>query len=116
MPRLHLTDVVVQRLHSVGIYYDETTPAFGIRIGKHRKAWVITKGKDRQRITLGLYPSMRLADARQEAKKRLVEEPVKGGRITFDEAYELYKPVLATKKPRTQRDYKRALEKFLQSV
>ncbi|MGA8610790.1 MAG: tyrosine-type recombinase/integrase [Xanthobacteraceae bacterium] len=116
MPRLHLTDVVVQRLHSVGIYYDETTPAFGIRIGKHRKAWVITKGKDRQRITLGLYPSMRLADARQEAKKRLVEEPVKGSRITFDEAYELYKPVLVTKKPRTQSDYKRALEKFLQPV
>jgi integrase len=116
MPRLHLTDVVVQRLQSVGIYYDDTTPAFGIRIGKHRKAWVITKGKDRQRITFGLYPSMTLADARQEARKRLVEEPVKGGRITFGEAYELYKPVLATKKPRTQRDYKRALEKFLQPV
>jgi integrase len=116
MPRLHLTDVVVQRLQTVGIHYDDTTPAFGIRIGKHRKAWVITKGKDRQRITLGLYPSMRLADARQEAKKRLVEEPIKGGRITFNEAYELYKPVLATKKPRTQSDYKRALEKFLQPV
>jgi hypothetical protein len=29
---------------------------FGIRIGKNRKAWVITKGSDRQRITLGRYP------------------------------------------------------------
>src|ERR1700693_2451951 len=111
MPNLHLTDVVVQRLKTVGIYYDETTPAFGIRVGKHRKAWVITRGKDRQRITIGLYPAMGLADARKEARRRLSEEPEKGDRITFTAASALYKPVLATKKPRTQCDYKRALEK-----
>jgi hypothetical protein len=69
MPRAHLTDIVVSRLKTVGIYYDTTTPAFGIRIGKNRKAWVITRGTDRQRITIGLYPSMGLADARKEAKK-----------------------------------------------
>jgi hypothetical protein len=32
MARLHLTDVVVQRLKTPGIYYDETTPAFGVRV------------------------------------------------------------------------------------
>jgi len=74
MPRLHLTDVVVRRLKTVGIYYDTTTPAFGIRIGKNRKAWVITQGTDRQRITIGHYPQMPLAEARKEAKKRLVED------------------------------------------
>jgi hypothetical protein len=51
MPRLHLTDVVVQRLKTVGIYYDETTPAFGIRIGKNRKAWVCAT------VDAGAHPS-----------------------------------------------------------
>jgi len=61
MPRLHLTDLVVQRLGTPGIYYDTKKPAFGIRVGKSRKAWVITRGTDRQRITVGHYPAMSLA-------------------------------------------------------
>jgi hypothetical protein len=32
--RVHLTEIVVQRLKNAGIYYDTTTPAFGIRVGK----------------------------------------------------------------------------------
>jgi hypothetical protein len=31
MPNLHLTEVVVQRLRDVGIYYDDATPAFRIK-------------------------------------------------------------------------------------
>ncbi len=113
MARLHFTDVVISRLKMPGIYYDETTPAFGIRVGKNRKVWVITRGTDRQRISIGRYPSMPLAEARREAKKLLAEEPQKGSRLTFAEAYDRYKDVIATKKPRTQRDYKRMLEKYL---
>ena len=78
MPVTHLTDIVVSRLKTPGIYYDQMTPAFGIRVGKHRKAWVITQGTDRQRISIGKYPQMSLADARKEAKKRLSQEPAKG--------------------------------------
>jgi integrase len=113
MARLHLTDVVVQRVTTAGIYYDATTPAFGIRVGKSRKAWVITRGLDRQRITVGRYPTMSLAEARKEAKKRLAEAPTAGTRISFEAAYERYKETLATKRPRTQRDYKRMIEKYL---
>ncbi len=113
MPTAHLTDVVVSRLKTVGIYYDTITPAFGIRIGKRRKAWVITKGSDRQRITIGQYPAMSLAEARKEAKKRLAEEPTVRGKVTFGEAYESFKEAIASKRPRTQRDYKRVLEKYL---
>ena len=40
MPKAHLTDIVVQRLKLPGTYFDATTPAFGIRVGKHRKAWI----------------------------------------------------------------------------
>jgi integrase len=113
--RIHITDVVVSRLKEPGIYYDTTTPAFGIRIGKNRKAWVITKGNDRQRITIGRYPSMTLAEARKEAKKQLAETPLdRKARITLSAAYEDYKATLPTKKPRTQRDYKRVLDKYFE--
>ena len=112
MPRLHLTNIAVQRLSTIGIYYDTTTPAFGIRVGKHRKAWVITQGTDRQRISIGHYPSMSLAEARKEAKKRLANELVKGARLSFSEAYGQYKLVIAGKKPRTQKDYKRHIDKY----
>jgi integrase len=111
MPRLHLTDVVVQRLKTVGIYYDETTPAFGVRVGKNRKAWIITKGSDRQRISIGRYPAMSLAEARKEAKKRLAEEHTPRTGLTYSEAYDEYKLTLAGKKPRTEAEYKRLIEK-----
>jgi hypothetical protein len=33
--KLHMTDVVVSRL-TRGAYYDQTTPAFGLRVGKNQ--------------------------------------------------------------------------------
>jgi hypothetical protein len=105
MPVAHLTDIVVSRLKTPGIYYDETTPAFGVRVGKHRKAWIITRGTDRQRITIGQYPRMPLAEARKEAKKKLSQEPAQGKKIKFGEAYDLWKVAIESKKPRTQADY-----------
>ena len=109
MPKLHMTDVVVSRLKDCGTYFDETTPAFGLRVGKHRKTWFVVRGRERLRTNIGQYPAVSLADARKEARKLLTEEPSKGARLTFSAAYELYKPTLATKKPRTQYDYKRAI-------
>jgi hypothetical protein len=32
--RGHLTEIVVQRLAEPGTYRDQTTPAFGVRVGK----------------------------------------------------------------------------------
>ena len=111
---VHFTDVVISRLAEPGIYYDTTTPGFGVRVGKNRKVWVVVRGKQRQRIKIGRYPTMTLADARKKAKGLLLEEPKRHDRMTFDQAYELYKPDMERLKPRTQRDYKRMLEKFLQ--
>jgi len=34
MPKLHMTDAVVARLKFNGTYYDEMTPAFGLRVAK----------------------------------------------------------------------------------
>jgi hypothetical protein len=80
--------VVISRLKEPGIYYDVTTPAFGVRVGKNRKVWVVVRGKERQRIKIGRYPSMTLADARKEGKHLLLEKPKKHDRMTFDDAYE----------------------------
>jgi hypothetical protein len=44
MSKLHMTDVVVSQLQESGTYWDETTPGFGIRVGKNRKTWVIMRG------------------------------------------------------------------------
>ena len=113
MPVTHLTDIVVSRIKEPGTYFDETTPAFGIRVGKNRKTWIVMRGTERQRVRIGHYPAVSLADARKEAKKLLTEEPVKHSGMTFASAYEQYKEAIKTKKPRTQRDYKRVIDKYL---
>jgi hypothetical protein len=56
MPKTHLTDVVVSRLNTPGTYYDSTTPAFAIRVGKNRKTWFIIRGRERERTNIGQYP------------------------------------------------------------
>jgi integrase len=113
MPKTHLTDVVVSRLNTPGTYYDSTTPAFAIRVGKNRKTWFVIRGRERERTNIGQYPAVSLADARKEAKKLLTEEPAKHSKMTFAAAYEHYKEALKAKKPRTQYDYKRIIEKHL---
>lgn len=83
-----------------------------MRIGKHKKAWVITRGSDRQRLTIGHYPTMSLADARREARQRLSQPVLPTARLTYREAYERYRiETLSKKKPRTQYDYRRVLER-----
>jgi integrase len=109
----HLTDIVVSRIKSPGTYFDETTPAFGIRVGKNRKTWIVMRGVQRQRVRVGHYPAISLADARKEAKKLLTEEPTKNSSMTFGATSDLYKEAIKAKKPRTQRDYKRILDKYL---
>jgi integrase len=113
MSKLHLTDLVVQRLQQSGTYWDETLPAFGIRVGKNRKTWIVMRGQIRQRVRIGHYPRTSLADARKEARKLLLEEPTRKPAITFSAAYDEYKPdVIDHKKPKTQVEYTRLLKKY----
>lgn len=101
MPTLHLTDIAVQRLKSDGAqttYWDDALPAFGIRVGRRNKTWVVMFGERRQRRTVGHYPTMSLADARTEAKKLLAFKP-QFVHITFGEALENF---LAIQKERTR--------------
>lgn len=68
--KILLTDRTVSSL-AAGTYFDTKTPAFGIRVGKHRKTWIVTKGRQRSVITIGHYPSMTLQEARQAAHTAL---------------------------------------------
>jgi integrase len=114
--QLHLTDIAVQRLKEPGTYYDETTPAFGLRVGKNRKTWFVIRGRERLRTTLGRYPAMSLKDAREEAKKLLTEPVVKTERTRFKEAYTAFLEAKGAKKPRTLSEYKRHMDRhFLPS-
>jgi integrase len=112
MSKLHMTDLVVSRLQKPGTYWDETTPGFGIRVGKNRKTWVIMRGQIRQRVRIGHYPAMSLADARKNAKKLLGEAPTRNPAMSFDKAYEEYEQSLVSRKPKTQAKYKRLMGKY----
>lgn len=66
MPILNLTDIAVRQL-GPGTYFDTKTPAFGIRVGKNRKTWIVLKGPTRAKVTIGHYPAISLQDARKKA-------------------------------------------------
>lgn len=66
MPKIHFTDLKVRALGE-GLYFDDSTPSFGIRIGKTRKTWLILKGTNRTKVRLGFYPAVSLAEARRKA-------------------------------------------------
>lgn len=66
MPTIRLTDIGLRSL-SEGIYFDEKTPAFGLRVGKNRKTWIVLKEPNRTKVRLGHYPDLSLAEARKKA-------------------------------------------------
>src|SRR5690606_36341126 len=62
-------------------------PAFGVRVGKRRKTFVIVRGKKRERTTIGYFPDLSVGEARAKAKKLLASEPEpKAAPKTFKEA------------------------------
>ena len=65
-----LTELTVRTLPE-GLHLDARLPSFGIRVGKRRKTWIVIKGKNRTKISLGRYPAMSLADARKQAMVEL---------------------------------------------
>jgi len=73
MPRVRLADLTISNLpqsETRVTYWDESLPAFGVRIGVRRKTFVVIT-KPGRRTKLGIYPFMSLKDARREAHKRL---------------------------------------------
>src|SRR5829696_2790213 len=84
MPKLRLTAAAINRFRPPEAgqieYFDAHLPAFGLRVSySGTKAWFVTTRVDRKltRITLGRYPTLSLAEAREKARE--VVEQAKGG-------------------------------------
>src|SRR5712691_11702857 len=53
------------------LYTDDTLPGFGLRVSTKAKTFVLTCGADRQRVSIGRYPIIGLAEARKKAQSIL---------------------------------------------
>ena len=121
MPELHLTELGVKALkgsdRSVS-YWDDVTPGFFLRVGKHTKTWCVMRGRSRERLTIGRFPDMSLSDARAEAKRLLSAEPE--GRsvpIIFKKAREEFlEEHYRGKAPRTKYNTERLLVRHFKAI
>ena len=86
---LRFTDLAVRSLKS-GVYFDDRTPSFGIRVGKNRKTWLVLKGANRTKVRIGHYPQMSLQDARRKALVVLGSPFQPMATLTFPEALDLF--------------------------
>jgi integrase len=114
MPVVHLTDIVVSRLKEPGTYFDKSTPAFGIRVGKNRKTWIVMRGRERTRTRIGRYPDLSLAKARKEALM-LLGSPVQTQVevLKFSEAAQQFFEIhVVTMRPNTQYQIKRIIKRY----
>ena len=76
---MKLSDMTVQKLPApegtaAKLYADDSIPNFAVRVTQRgAKSFVLTVGKERQRITIGRYPIVTLAQAREKARHILAE-------------------------------------------
>lgn len=68
------------------MYFDTKTPAFGIRIGKTRKTWLVLKEPNRTKVRIGHYPDLPLSIARRKALVVLGNPLLRSEAPSFDEA------------------------------
>ncbi len=94
MATIHFTDITIRALKGSEKYetfFDTSTKGFGIRCGLNSKTFVIVRGKQRERVTIGKYPAMSLALARAEAKRLLAADPLpQDEHRTFKEARDTF--------------------------
>ncbi len=76
--KLRLTDLGVKKLSLPAkgqiTYWDETTPAFGLRCSTRSKSYVVMYGEQRKLKTLGRYPDLPLQEARRQARSFLATQ------------------------------------------
>ncbi len=125
MPKHALTDISVRALKpSDGqvTYWDTGLPNFGVRVGARRKTFIVLVGEQRTRLSLGVYPSTTLAEARKAARLRLIEGvPAKQPNVAptlFSEGLALYLSIHSKQRHRTRtaHENKRILERHFLPV
>lgn len=120
MPKARLTDITVRNLKAPETgqitYWAEEPSGFGVRVSQGgAKTFILIHGRNRQRVTIGRYPTISLAQARTEAKRLLAEVTLGKSlarSLTFEEAVAKFlEGAKARNKPRTVRDYDRLLNR-----
>lgn len=95
MPTVNLTAQAVERLKRPESgqvdYFDEKNPGFGLRISHGgKRAWILLYRKKgelkKRRLTLGEFPAMSLADAREAMREHLVDRDRGGDPATEKQA------------------------------
>jgi hypothetical protein len=117
MPRVRLTDLSISKLSQSKVrvtYWDDSLPAFGVRVGARRKTFIVVVNGG-HRIKLGNYPRTTLKDARAEAYRRLGN---RGAQATVEDApacktvvEDFIKIHHARSRPRTRDEQERLLTK-----
>lgn len=117
MPKIAFTDLAVRSLKP-GEYFDTRTPAFGMRVGKNRRTWIVMRGRERLRTRIGHYPQLGLAEARKRALVLLGSTPEKLEAMTWAEARELFLETYASQhqKPKTLAETQRLLTKHFKAL
>ena len=115
MPKVTLTEITLKSLPlpSSGqtTYWDESTPGFGVRVSLGgTKSYVVVHGVNRQRETLGRYPTITLKQARDKAKTLLAEITLgvhQNRTISFSDAREMFLEACRAKNKKNTVDYYR---------
>jgi integrase len=115
-----LTDIAVRNLAAESkqrTYFDDNPRGFGVRVGPGgAKTFVVVCGSARERITIGRYPIITLAQARTEAKRILAERTLGAKRprhVKFETALTEFGSQHCDRKNRasTAKETKRVLRK-----
>jgi integrase len=119
---MRITDVSVRGLTAPAkgskIYYDDTLKGFGVRVSyAGTKAFILAVGDNRDRTTIGRYPIVGLAEARQVAKNLLAERQLgrhQAPKTTLGAALDLFvEQHVANLAPRTRTELTRLFARYL---
>lgn len=115
MPKVTLTEITLKSLplpdSGQTTYWDEATSGFGVRASQGgSKSFVVVHGVNRQRETLGRYPTITLKQARHQAKKLLAEITLgvrQNRAISYKDARDLFLEGCEAKNKKNTIDYYR---------
>ena len=120
---MKLTDLAIKNLAVAGrrTFFDDAIKGFGVRITPTSKTFVLVihRGNRNEWETLGKYPIVTLAAAREAARNRLAAIQLRQDNpaptLTFAEAFELFKRTHTSQKnrKRTAAETERLLKKHL---
>ena len=85
---MHFTERGLASLTDPGTYWDPSLRAFGVRVGKRRKTFIIVRNG--ARTIVGYFPHTTLHEARKKAKRLLLDHAVVKPSLSLEEALDTY--------------------------